>query len=99
MRSIDVARHLVDRPGVDERADVDGLIEAAAEPQIPRPRFEPGEEGLDHSRLDDNPRTGGATLAGGSESRPEDAVGREVEVRVGEDDDGILAAQLEADPL
>ena len=49
--------------------------------------------------LRDHARGGGAALAGGAERRPDDPLDREVEVGVVEDDDRVLAAELEVDVL
>ena len=93
---VDVARDLVDGAGVDERADVGRLVEAGAEAELPCARLEPLEQRLDDGPLDDDPGAGRAALAGRAEGRPEDPVGGEVEVGVGQDDDAVLAAELEA---
>ena len=63
------------------------------------PRLEALEQRLDDGPLDDDPRGGRAALAGRPEGRPQDPVGGEVEVGVGEDDDAVLAAELERDAL
>ena len=96
---VDVARHLLDCAGVDERPDVDRLVQAGAQPEGPRPRLEALEQRLGDRSLHDHPRAGRAALAGRPEGRPEDAVRREVEVRVPQDDDAVLAAQLQRDAL
>ena len=49
--------------------------------------------------LDQQPRTGRADLPGVQEHRGERVVDRRLEVGVGEDDVGVLAAQLERDLL
>ena len=95
----DVRIDLVERAGVDERADVDGWVEPGPEPELPRARLEALEERLDDRALDDDPRGGRAALAGRAEGRPQDPVGGEVEVGVGQDDDAVLATELERDAL
>ncbi len=69
------------------------------EPQLARPRLEALEQGVHDRALDDDPRRGRAALAGRPEGRPQDPVRREVEIGVGEDDDTVLAAELERDAL
>ncbi len=96
---LDVGRDLVGGARVDERADVDRGVEAGAETELARPRLEALEQRLDDRPFDDHPRRGRAALAGRAEGRPEDPVGGEVEVRVGEHDDAVLAAELERDAL
>ena len=49
--------------------------------------------------LDDHPARSGAALARGPERRPDDPLDGEVEIRVVEDDDRVLAAELEMDVL
>ena len=96
---VDVARDLVDRARVDERADVGRLVEPGAESHAARAPLEALEQRLHDAPLDDHPRARGAALAGRPERRPEDPVGGQVEVRVGEHDDTVLAAELEAEAL
>src|SRR5436190_14896623 len=89
----------LERALVDHRADVDAFLPAGAETQLLG--------GLDEARLqllvgaflDDHARGRGAALAGGAEGRPENPLDRELEIGVLEDDDRILAAQLEVDVL
>ena len=52
-----------------------------------------------HLLVDDDPARSGAALTGGAERRPDDPVDGQVEVGVVEDDDRVLAAELEVDPL
>ena len=52
-----------------------------------------------HLLVDDDAARRGAALAGGAERRPDDPVDGQVEVGVVEDDDRVLAAELEVDPL
>src|SRR4029078_10768908 len=96
---VDIAADLVDRSRVDERPDVDRLVEAGAELELARPRLETLQQGLDRGLVDDDPRARRAALAGRAERRPQDPVRGEVEVRVGHDHAGVLAAELERDPL
>ena len=96
---LDVRGDLVGGAGVDERTDVDRRVEPRAEPQLARARLEPLEQWLDDGPFDDDPRAGRAALAGRPEGRPQDPVRREVEVGVGEDDDPVLATELERDAL
>jgi hypothetical protein len=49
--------------------------------------------------LDDDPARGRAALAGRAEGRPDDPFDGEVEVGVVEDDDRVLAAELQMDVL
>ena len=49
--------------------------------------------------MDDDSARSGAALTGGAERRPDDPVDGQVEVGVVEDDDRVLAAELEVDPL
>ena len=96
---VDVRGDLVDRAAVDERPDIDGLVEPGAEPELAGPRLEALEQRLDDRAIDDHPRARRAALAGRPERRPQDPVRREVEVRVGQDDDPVLAAELHRQPL
>ena len=96
---VDVRRDLVDGRRVDERADVGRRVEAVAETQALRARLEPLEQPVDDRPLDDDPRGGRAALAGRAERAPQDPVGGEIEVGVGQDDDAVLAAELEREPL
>ena len=90
---------LVGGAGVDERPDVDGGVEPRTEPESAGPRLEALEQRLDDGALDDDPRRRRAALPGRAERRPQDPVGGEVEVGVGQDDDAVLAAELERDAL
>ena len=81
---------------VDERPDV-GRRQSRPSPEAERPgaRLEPLEQRIHDGPVHDDPAGRRAALAGRPEGRPEDAVGREVEVGVGQDDDPVLAAQLQ----
>ena len=95
----DVRIDLVERAGVDERADVDGRIQAGPEPELPGARLEALEERLHDGPLDDDPRGGRAALTGRAERRPQDPVRGQIEVGVAEHDDAVLATELERDAL
>ena len=95
----DVRIDLVERAGVDERADVDGRVQPRPEPELAGTRFQALEQRLDDGPLDDDPRRGRAALTGRPERRPQDPVGRQVEVGVAEHDHAVLAAELERDAL
>ena len=60
---------------------------------------EPRRELVVDALLRDHAARRGAALAGGAERRPEDPLDGEVEVGVVEDDDRVLAAELEVDVL
>ncbi len=90
---------LVERLAVDHRAEVGLGIPARADPHLLRAGDEPLLELVVDAALDDDAARGGAALPGGAERRPEDAVDGEVEVGVVEDDDRVLAAELEVDVL
>ncbi len=92
---LDVALDLGSRRLVDERPDVRARLEAGAETKGLRPLFEPVDERPGDGLLDDDPAAGRAALARRAERRPEDPVGGEVEVRVGQHDDRVLATELE----
>ena len=95
----DVARDLLDGAGVDQRPDVDRSRRGRSRAGACAPALQALEQRLDDRPLDDDAARGRAALAGRPERRPEDPVGREVEVGVGHDDDRVLAAELQADPL
>src|SRR5439155_1624790 len=84
---------------VDERSDVGRRLQSIAQSELAGSALESLEERLDHGSLDDHPAAGRATLTRRPEGRPDDPIGRQVEVGVGKDDDPVLAAELEADPL
>ena len=65
----------------------------------PRPLDQLVDELVVDRLLDDQPRAGGADLAGVQEDRGERHVERGLAVGVGEDDVGVLAAELEGDLL
>ncbi len=94
-----VARDLVDRAGVDQRPDVRGRVQPVAEAEALGPRDEPLDQRVVDGVLDDHARAGRAALAGRTERGPQDPVGGQVEVGVGEDDDAVLAAELERHAL
>ena len=70
-----------------------------ADPHRLGPRDEPLLQLVVDALLDDDAARGGAALAGGAERRPDDALDGEVEIGVVEDDDPVLAAELEVDVL
>src|SRR5205085_8603714 len=90
---------LLERAAVDHRADVGVVLPARAQAHRLRSRDELRGERVVDALLDDDAARGGAALAGGAEGRPEDAVDGQVEVGVVEDDDRVLAAELEMDVL
>src|SRR5207248_10114298 len=90
---------LLERALVDDRADVGVVLPAGPEPHLLRSGDELRLQRVVDALLDDDATRGGAALAGGAEGRPDDPVDGEVEVGVVEDDDGVLAAELEVDVL
>src|SRR5690349_9123931 len=96
---IDVRRDLVDRRRVDQRPDVGRRIEAVAEPQPLGALLEALQQLVDDGAFDDDARCSRAALAGCPEGAPQDPVGREIEIGVREDDDAVLATELQRQPL
>ncbi len=94
-----VALDLVDGRCVDQRPDVHALVKPVAQAQRGRPGLEAAAQVVRDGRVHDHPRARRAPLARGPERRPQDPVHGEVEVGVAQDDNGVLAAELEADAL
>src|SRR4029079_2125515 len=86
---------LVERSAVDDRTDVDVLLEAVAELELLRALDELRLERLVDLRPDDDAARGGAALARRAERGPEDPVDGEIDVGVVHHDDRVLAAELE----
>ena len=95
----DVRLDLVAVRGAGERAGLGLLVERAAEPDPPGPLDELVDELVVDRLLDQQPGAGRADLAGVQEDRGQREVERHLEVGVGEDDVGVLAAELERDLL
>src|SRR5205823_14283677 len=87
--------NLFERALVDDGPDVDALLPTGAEPQLLGDRDEPLLQLLVRALLHDHARGGGAALSCRAERRPDDPLHREVDVGVLEDDDRVLAAELE----
>src|SRR5919205_346240 len=90
---------LLERALVDHGADVGLVLPAGAEAHLLGDRDELRLERVVHTVLDDHAARGRAALAGGAEGRPDDPVDGQVEIGVVEDDDRVLAAELEVDVL
>jgi hypothetical protein len=82
-----------------QRAGLGLLVEGAAETDLLSPGDELVDEAVLDRLLDDQPRAGGADLAGVQEDRGQREVERGLAVGVGEDDVGVLAPELEGDLL
>src|SRR5579871_2259226 len=80
---------------VDLRTHLHGLIKAASNFKTFCPRYKLAYELLVNAFLHNHPAGGGATLPGGSESAPEHAIQRKIEVGIVENDDGVLSAHFE----
>ena len=96
----DVRLDLVAVRGADQRAGLGLLVERAAEPDplgAARRARRRSASWIDSSTT--QPGAGRADLAGVQEDRGEREVERDLEVGVGEDDVGVLAAELEGDLL
>src|SRR3954447_11274561 len=96
---LDVALDLLHRGAAHQRTDVGRRLEPVAEPQALRARRDPVDELVHDRPFRDDTRARRASLAGRAERRPHDAVDGEVEIGIAEDDDRVLAAELEAHPL
>src|SRR5215218_2943823 len=90
---------LVGRGRVDERTDVHGLVEPGAEAEAGGAGLEATDELVRDGAIDDHAAARGAALPAGPERGPQDSLRREVEVGVAEHDDGVLAAELQAQAL
>ena len=95
----DVRLHLLPVRGRDERAGLGVGVERAAEANVLRPADQLLDDLVVDAVLDHEPRAGRADLSGVQEDRREGVVDRGVEVGVGEDDVGVLAAELERHAL
>lgn len=82
----------------DERAHVGAVREGGAEPHGLRTGGEPLDERVGDLRVDVQPLDGDAQLAGGGEAGADGARGGLLDVGVGEDEHGVLAAEFEGDP-
>ena len=92
-----VATDLREGACVDQRANVSRRFEATPQAHVACAIDETADQIVGNRFVHDQPAARGAALAGGPERGPQDAVGGEVEIRVGHDRDGVLAAQLERD--
>ncbi len=90
---------LLERSGVDHRADVRLRLPPGAEAQALDRCYEPRAKLVVDRAVDDDAAGRRAALAGRAERRPDDAVHGEIEVGVVHDDDAVLAAELEVDVL
>src|SRR5438552_17770919 len=78
----------------DDRTDVGRRLEAVPQTELLRAADELVDEILGHALVSDHARCCGAPLSRRAEGRPDDPVERKVHVRVVENDDGVLAAEL-----
>ena len=95
----DVRRHLLAVRRADERAGLGLGVVRAAEADRGGPLDQPVDEVVVDGLLDQQAGAGRADLAGVQEHRREREVEGDLAVGVGEDDVGVLAAQLEGDLL
>ena len=95
----DVRRHLLAVRRADEWPGLGLGVVGAAEPDRRGPLHQPVHELVVDALLDQQARACRADLAGVQEHRREREVESDLEVGVGEDDVGVLAAQLEGDLL
>src|SRR6185312_16367669 len=86
---------LLECGAVDDRADVGVVLPPRPEPQLLHPLDKPRLELVVRALLDDHARRGRAALTRGAERRPENPVDGEIDVSVVENDDPVLAAELE----
>src|SRR5450755_827356 len=91
----DIALDLGQVLGRDERAGLGSLGPAVAQPDLLRPAGNLGHECVVDRVLHDRPAAGRADLARMQERGSQGVVDRRLEVGVGEDDVGTLAAQLQ----
>ena len=95
----DVRRHLVAVRGADQRAGLGLRVVRPAQPDGAGPVDQRVDEVVVDLVLHQQPGAGRADLAGVEEDGGQRVVERDLEVGVGEDDVGVLAAQLEGDLL
>ena len=79
---------------VDRRPDVRLRIESVADDERCGTRLKPLDELVRDRFFDDGAARGGAALAGGSERSLDRAFDGQIQIRVGEDDDRVLAPHL-----
>ncbi len=84
---------------IDNRANVDALVERIADPEMPHPRFQLVDEPLLDVLLNQQPRPGAADLALVEPDRIDDPLDSAVEIGIVEDDDRRFAAQFQRHPL
>jgi hypothetical protein len=85
--------------GRDQRPGLSLGVERAAESDPVRPAGQFGHEVVVDRFLHDQPRPGRADLPGVQEDRRQRQVEGGVEIGIGKNDVGVLAAQLQSDPL
>ena len=86
-------------PGGDERAGLGLVVERPAEPDLLRPGDHLVDEVVLDRVLHDEPGASRADLAGVQEHGGQRVVEGHLDIGVGEDDVGVLAAELEGDLL
>ena len=94
-----VALDLLGRAFVDQRPDLDAVLEPVADLQRGDRCLEAIEERVVHGVLDEDPIRRDARLAGVAELAHDRARDGRVEIGVVEDDEGRVAAELERDLL
>ena len=80
---------------VDRGADVNALLHAIADLELPGTLHQRGHETIVDGLLDDHAAGGGALLPGGEEGGVDTLLDGGVEVGVGENDGGVLPAHLQ----
>ena len=94
---LQVVQHALALLGGDRRAHIGALLDTRTDGQLAGARDDLVQQligdGLDHDRATRR----GAALAGGAEGAVHDACRGQIEVRVGQHDRGVLAAQLGLD--
>ncbi len=90
----DVFEHGVELRVVDRRTDVGLRVEAVADDELCGAGVEPLDEFVGDRVLDHRAARRGAALAGGPKGALDRALDREVQIRIREDHDRILAAHL-----
>ncbi len=97
-----LADHALDPFELDRRdngADVDRLVERVTDAELLHARLEPLDEPLGHALLHQDPRARAADLALVEPDRVDHTLDHTVEIRVLENDEGRLPAELEGEPL